>query len=255
MIGNILKKLCLITITIFLISCVSTINEPKKWKPRERAEVHVQLGLTYLRQNQYDTANMSFDSAIAINPQSDAAHHAKGLLMSRMGNQEDAEKFFARAVSLNPNNYLAVNDYAVHLCQNKNTHEGLALLKDIENQPSNNNIMIMQTMLGIGICYHRRGDYKSSSEYLRTVLDSMPELPQALLPMAEISYKDKKYLSARAFLERYFGAGALSENSLYLAANIENQLGDKNKANQYRRELKKRFPISHLNKKLDELLL
>ncbi len=247
------KLICSAVILIILTGCVSTDpNRPKKWAPEERADAHVNLGMTYLRERQYGTASIEFDAAIATNPKSDRAYHAKGLLLAQQGDILQATSNFERAVSLNPENFLAVNDLGIHLCQNKQTSKGIQQLLKVEKNATND--QVFGTQLGLGICYQKSGKVVKADHYLRTVLDDYPYLPQALLPMAEVSFAQKEYLSARGFLERYFATGVISENSLYLAAVVENRLGDINKANQYRRELLRRYPGSSKNAKLNTLL-
>ena len=249
-----MKKFILLAGCLAMLSgCITTgPAEPEKWSPERRAETHVQLGMTYLRKNQYETANAEFDMAIAINPKSDTAYHAKGLMLANIGDNEQAKSYFSKAVSLNPENFLAVNDYAIHLCQQGESAKGIEQLQRIEEIPENN--QILGTQLGLGICYLRAKRSGRAEGYLRIVLQDNPTLPQALLPMAEVSVLKSEYLTARAFLERYFGTGFYSERSLYLAATVEHKLGDDNKANQYRRALKKSFPNSSYSKKLDGLL-
>lgn len=247
------RRLANIVIILLLSGCVSTeSNAPKKWSPEERADAHVNLGMTYLRERQYATAAIEFDAAIATNPKSDRAHHAKGLLLAQQGDDLQATSHFEQAVILNPENYLAINDLGIHLCQHKQTSKGVRYLLKIEDHGGND--QMLGTQLGLGICYHQSGRIVKADRYLRTVLRRSPFLPQALLPMAEVSFSQKEYLSARGFLERYFSTGAISEQSLYLGAVVENQLGDVNKANQYRRELLRRYPGSRKNLKLKNLL-
>lgn len=241
-------------ITIVALSgCITSgPAEPEKWSPEDRAEAHVRLGMTYLRQNQYDTANSEFDIALAINPKSDTVFHARGLLLARLGNPEAATASFVKSISLNSSNYAAVNDYGIHLCQQNRAADGISQLKRIESNVAND--QSLGTLLGLGVCYFNHRQSVLADGYLRQVLDKSPTLPQALLPMAEIRFNDKKYLSARGFLERFFGTGSISERSLFLATRVEHELEDINKANQYRRELRRRFPLSALNKQLDKIL-
>ena len=247
-------KSCYLFIAVVLLSgCVSTDStEPKKWAPEKRAEAHVDLGMTYLRENQLETAEHEFDAAIATNPNSDTAHHAKGLLLSRMGDNLQASAYFEKAVQLNSDNYRAVNDYAIDLCQQGQTDKGINQLVRVEQISAND--QLLGTQLGLGVCYQKAGKIVKANQYLRSVLSQSPYIPQALLPMAEVSYTQKEYLSARGFLERYFGTGALSERSLFLAASVEIQLGDEIKANQYRRELQRQYPGSPNIAKLNALL-
>jgi type IV pilus assembly protein PilF len=248
-----LKTLLLVFALSASVGCVSSgAVEPEKWAPEKRADAHVNLGMTYLRENQFDTAAYEFDAAIATNPKSDKAYHAKGLLFSRIGDTLQATAFFKKAVELNPENYLAVNDYAIHLCQQGNSKRGIQQLLRIESIAANDKLL--GTQLGLGVCYAESGKVVKADQYLRAVLKQEPYVPQALLPMAEVSFSQKEYLSSRAFLERYFGTGAISEKSLFLAAKVEHTMGDLNKANQYRRELQRRYPGSLFNSKLKVLL-
>ena len=243
----------IIFIMLTVTGCVSTYSEDvEKWEPERRAETHVQLGKIYLRENQFAIAEKEFDAAIAINPNSDTAYHAKALLFSRIGQKDKATEYFSRSVALNPDNFLVVNDFSINLCQQGNSEEGIKHLSKVIDKVDNDQSLGSQ--LGLGICYSLAGRYDLSERYLRFVLNRAPGLPQALLPMADLSFQNKKYLSARAFMERYFGVGAMSARSLFLAAKIEFALDDMIKAHQYHSALQNRYPASALNMELDTLL-
>ena len=257
--GSNVKQICpvvqlaVVAVWLMVSGCVQTsIDGAEKWGPEQRAEAHVRLGLIYLQQGRFDTAATEFDAAISINSKSDTAHHAKALLLSQLGLTDEATRHFLRAVSLDPGNYLAVNDYGIHLCQQGRVAEGIAQLQRIEGAIDNGNLP--GTQLGLGICHSLNHDAEPAEHYLRLALERSPSLPQALFPMAEISYQQEKFLAGRAFMERYFATGIRSDRSLHLAALIEYALGDLDKANQYRRALKNRFPDSEMNAQLETLL-
>ena len=238
----------------FVYGCVTTTTTApqEKWAPEQRAEAHVELGMNYLRKGQFETAEVEFDTAITIYPKSDTAFHGKALLSAQIGDSAEAAKSFARAVSLNPKNFKAANDNGIHLCQQNQIEKGIKQLKRVEDNASND--QILGTQLGLGVCYFKGKEYNKAETYFRLVLTQSPSLPQALLPMAEINYEKKDYLHSRGFLERYFSSGSISERSLYLATMVEIELNDELRANQYRRELNRRFPLSEFNTKLEALL-
>jgi len=66
----------------------------------------------------------------------------------------------------------------------------------------------------------------------------------ALLQMAQISYTNASYLSARAYLQRYLEIGKHTAKTLWLGINIERELGDKNLLASYELLLKNKFPQS-----------
>jgi type IV pilus assembly protein PilF len=239
----IIRLTIIVGLSLLYSACTTTGPElPKKWDPERRAESHVLLGQDYLRRGKYEIAREEFDLAISINPKSDRAHHGKGLLLAQTGYKEEARKMLAKAVSLNESNFLAVNDYGIYLCQNDDYEMGISSLSRVEARPDNQ--LMTNTQLGLGICNYGKGDVDSAKRYFRLVLKALPSLPQALLPMAEISYNEQKFLSARAFIERYIAAGAISEKALVLGANTELQLGDSAKAKQYAQELRRVYPTS-----------
>jgi type IV pilus assembly protein PilF len=238
---------------LLLTACVSVENtEDKKWEPRKRAEAHVNLGMDYLQYGEYETALSEFNLALAIDSKTDKAYHGKGLLAVAAGRTEKAESLFARAVQLNPLNFTAVNDYGIYLCENGQFEKGVRQLRRIESDPVNTSLT--STWLGLGICNLALNQDNLAKPYFRKVLAQAPTLPQALLPMAEISYNEKKFLSARGFLERYFSTGSISAEALYLGTKIETGLKDVSKAKQYARGLTQRYPRSPLTEKARALL-
>ncbi len=242
-----------LVLAMVLSGCITTsTNTQKKWSPEERSQAHVDLGMDYLRKNQLETASDQIEMAIAIFPKSDSAYYAKALLLAQLGRNKEATGFFAKAVSLNSNNFKARNDYGIHLCQQDQVLKGIEQLKRVENTAIQS--QSLRTNLGLGVCYFRDKQYHQAEAYLKLALQQSPSLPQALLPLAEIDYEKKDYLHARGFLERLFATGSVSERSLYLASLVELHLEDEDKANIYRRELKRRFPLSTLNNELGILL-
>ncbi len=234
-------------------ACTTTGPEkPQKWEPKKRAESHVQLGLDYLKRGQFEVAREELDLAISIDPTSDRAYHGKGLLLAQTGQIDEAKEMFNRAVGINQSNFVAANDYGIYLCQVGDYTQGIDILRRNESKPDNN--YLSNTHLGLGICHFDQGQMGPAKNYLRSVLEVAPGLPQALLPMAEIGYREQNYLSSRAFIERYIGVGALSEKALALGANTEIKLGDVEKAKQYVRELRRVYPTSSELAKFRSLL-
>ena len=62
--------------------------------------------------------------------------------------------------------------------------------------------------------------------------------------MAVISFEEENYLSARAYLERYFAVGPETAQSLLYAVKVEQQLGATDLAIDYARKLRAQYPRS-----------
>ena len=248
-----LKRLLAMILVLSIVGCATSgAEKAEKWAPTKRADAHVSLGLDYLKRGLFDVAHEELELAISINPNSDRAHHAKGLLSAQRGFTEDAKKSFAKAVRLNSSNFNAVNDYGIYQCQNGSYQGGIAQLRSIEARQDNP--VRTNTLLGLGICNYKLNNFNEAKSYLRTVLNASPRLPQALLPLADISYRESQFLNARAFIERYISVGAISEQALVIGANTELQLGDGLKAKQYATELRRVYPTSQELAAFRELL-
>ena len=88
----------------------------------------------------------------------------------------------------------------------------------------------------------RDGDLDKAEKYLRQSLEFDDKVPDTLLAMSEVSYRQSSYLRARAFLQRYEAVGPITEESLLLGYRIESELGDQRSAQRYRTELAERHP-------------
>ncbi len=240
-----MKLSILLLLSVVLTGCITTnTQESKKWEPEDRARVQVDLGMNYLKLNNYDVARESFENALRIYPRYDRAHHAMGLLYAQTQKTELAMQSFDKAVRINPKNYIAVNDYGTYLCHNGRIDEGLEQLKRVQSSPAND--VLTTTFLGLGLCYHARRSDEFAKQFLRKSLETAPQLAQALLPLAEIYFREQDLLRARGFIERFFATGSINSRSLWLAARIEMQLGDRGTAELYITELRKRYPGSPL---------
>ena len=93
-----------------------------------------------------------------------------------------------------------------------------------------------------GSCMLRDGDLDKAEKYLRQSLEFDDKVPDTLLAMSEVSYRQSSYLRARAFLQRYEAVGPITEESLLLGYRIESELGDQRSAQRYRTELAERHP-------------
>lgn len=226
-----------------IAGCVSDAPlELEKWDPGERAQVHIRLGLDYLKRNDTRTAGDEFNLALKADPRSDGAYHGLALMKIQQGVGEEALPLLRKALRLNPRNFAARNDLGVYLCSNGREEEGLRQLEMVVDDPLNT--APVGTYLGLGICNERKGLTDQARVYYRRALAIVPALPQALLPLARIEYGQRNYLSARAFIERYFGTGSSSPGALLLAARIELARGDPEQAMDYARRLWRQFPKS-----------
>jgi type IV pilus assembly protein PilF len=102
----------------------------------------------------------------------------------------------------------------------------------------------MVALTNAGTCRMGEGDMAAAEGYLRRALQLEAGFPDALIAMAALNYGQRKYLTARAFLQRYEATAAHGAESLLLGYRIERALGDEQSAAAYRRALDIEFPGS-----------
>ncbi len=234
---------------LFLAACASnsgSISTPKipskgEVAKSDKAMIHTKLARGYMQQNQYATAKSELQSALRISPKHSPANYVMALLMIKLEQFPKAEHYFEQAVNSDRENSSAAHDFGVFLCQIGKAEKAIPYFEIAVSNP-----LFKRSELS----YMRAGECLSSSDevnaerYLKKALGLNPRLGPALLRLAMVKYDAQNYLSARAYIERYFAINEPQPDSLLLAYKIESSLNAKDVAKNYRSELLRNFPGS-----------
>ncbi len=239
-------KACLAaTLAVFLGACASTPDgdeENVDASARRAAELNTQLGREYMDRGQYEVALEKLKKAVASDNDFAPAHTMLAVLYETIGETDNAGRHFQAAVRADPSDGGVNNNYGAFLCRTGKP-EGVdryfetALQDPFYRTPE-------VAMTNAGACALQRGDEEQGETYLRQALAYDPEFPDALLALAGLSYERNDLLRARAFLQRFDVAGAMTPESLLLGYRIETGLGNREQANRYRTELIQQFPAA-----------
>jgi type IV pilus assembly protein PilF len=96
----------------------------------------------------------------------------------------------------------------------------------------------------MGDCFQQQNNFPKAEEFFRLALKLQPEFAPALLEMQKISYENRQYMSARAFLERYLAVSQHTPQSLWIAFQTERALGNSNGAEEYGNQYLETFPAA-----------
>lgn len=88
----------------------------------------------------------------------------------------------------------------------------------------------------------RAGNIPQAETNLQRALTANPQIPQALLKLAQIRFDQGDSARAKEYLDRYQRVAPPAPEGLWLAIRIERALGNQKVAGRYQAELKKRFP-------------
>lgn len=238
-----IKSVLFLLLAIVLVSCASTEEQKASDAKTEKSvNINIQLGIEYIKRKKWEYAKERLDAALAIDSDSSAANNAMGLLMWNLKEMDKAEYYLTKAVDLAPKDADAQNNLGVFLCQQGKLDEAVerfeqAIKNPLYKTPAEAN-------LNAGLCLMKKHDTKNAAKFFRNALKSNAKLAGALNGMAIISFENKKYLRARAFLQRFFEVGKDTPKILYVAIKTEKILGGRDAEASYRIRLKGKFPNS-----------
>ncbi|MEP7535400.1 type IV pilus biogenesis/stability protein PilW, partial [Acinetobacter baumannii] len=111
--------LCMGVAVALLTSGCQTSQTVKK-DPEKAVKVRTQLAAEYIRSGDLDSAKRSLDQALSVDSRDATANMMMGILLQQEGskpNLEKAEHYFKRAISSEPDNAQARNNYGTYLYQ------------------------------------------------------------------------------------------------------------------------------------------
>lgn len=257
----IVKKtyMLLIVASVMLSACSPTNNNLAQndddftFRRIEAAKINSDLALQYLQVGQLKIAKEKIDKALIENPNSDEVANVAGLISIRLNKDDDAEDFFNKSLSINPNSGSALNNYGVFLLQNKyEPKKALSLFYRALQDP----YYKTQEVILINIASAKFGAFLLSkkSATANQYDDMVEDIGQALfknshyhpayIKLIEIQTYFKKYGIAKQTVQKLHGLVQPTSYSTYLAlklAIVSNNGIDKEN---YKRLLLSKFPKS-----------
>ena len=239
-----MRFLMALIFAIFIGGCASQQAEDPydESDTRKAVESNTSLGLEYMNRGQYEVALGKLKKAIREDPDYAPAHTVLAVLYERIGEQDLAGKHYKLAYEAAPKDGDVNNNYGAYLCKTGKAEKATQHFLMALNDPFYTTPAIALT--NAGSCALRNGDFNQADSFLRRALKIEPDLPDALLNMARLSYEQKKYLTARAFMQRYEAATNHVPETLLLAYRIETDSNNHKAAVKYKLILESNFPES-----------
>ncbi len=234
---------------LWLAGCAATGGQVDPQR-RQVADVNVRLGLAYLEQGKLAQARTKLERALRAAPRWSRTQWAWALLQERLGELDEAERHYRKAVRYDPQDARAWNNFGVFLCRNGQVDEGLAAFEKAADNPLYRTPE--RALVNAGLCALKAGREVKAEEYLRRALEHDPHDVTALYHMARLTYDQKRYLTARAYQQRLTDAlGRPDPKALWLCARIEQALANYDEARRCARRLRRLFPTAPEAARLD----
>lgn len=203
----------------------SLFQEPVKAEPKERAKVHTDLGLAYLKEGRFEIALEEANIAIEALASYAPAYNLKGLVHMALGQNEQADANFRQALRLAPTSPEINNNYGWFLCQTGKPKESFAYFNAALRNP------LYQTPArawhNMGVCALLDKDDANGETYLFRSLKLDPNNLRAYYLLADIGYRNKRYEDARDWLKQLHEKIEPTAESAWLALRVERKLGNR----------------------------
>ena len=228
---------------LLLQGCASTASSERVTPGEDAAIANMNLGAGYLKQGRLDLAVQRLQRALKEDPRLAQAHTTIALAYDQLNSLDDAEEHYKRATQLEPNNAASANAYAVFLCNRENRWSAAEpYFKRAGENPTYGTPEVPYT--NAGVCARSAGQLDKAEEYFRAALTRNPTYPDALTGMIELSYDQKNYLQARAFMQRYLDVQQPNAPLLLICFNVEQELKNEPAAERCADQLRTQFPQS-----------
>ncbi len=239
-------RVLFLCIAVILAGCVQTPVADEEYSEEttalNRARVHTELSRAYYGAGQYNVALEEVRMALEADKNYLPALNQLGLIYIELGQIEKAKKQLQRAIKLDPNDPSVNNNYGMLMCTVGNEAEAMLYFNKALNDP------LYRTpefaYINAGVCMKNMGDFVRARAFLSRALALAPDQPQALYHMADLAYRTDDYRAARRHITRHLQVALAGPDALWLAARVENQLGDRVALESYGAQLNRRFPDS-----------
>ena len=208
---------------IFITACQTPTTMVKK-DPEKAVKVRTQLAAEYIKSGDLDSAKRTLDQALEMNPRDSAANMMMGILLQQEGSKvsmDKAEAYFKRAISADPKNAQARNNYGTYLYQIERYNDAIEQLN------------VAGTTLGydqrykafenVGRIYLKLGDMPNAEKSFKQALQVNRDSYISMLELSEIFYLKQQTAAATQLYEQFVrGVGQKNQGARALWIGIRN---------------------------------
>jgi type IV pilus assembly protein PilF len=216
------------------------VGEPSA--PRNRARIHTELATLYYARGNMSVALEELRTAVAADPGYATAHGVFGLVYMELRENALAEASFERALGHAPGDPDINHNFGWFLCQIGREREATPYFRRALDNPLY--ATPARTFTAAGACALRTGELGAAEENLQRALRIEPNMPVALLQLAQLRYRQGRHGEARRVIAQHAAVAQPSAESLWLALRVERRLGARAAEQSYAIQLRRRFPNS-----------
>lgn len=219
---------------------VYSVRDPDSVRRQVRLQDLLALAARDMQVGNLDAAERKAREALKLAPDSPDALVLLAGIDERRGRSHQAGESFRRAAEQAPQRGDILNNYGAWLCQQGRPAESLAWFDRALQAPGY--ATPAESQANAGSCALDAGQLERAEGDLRAALSVLPGNPVALEAMAQLSFRQGRFMEARAFAERRIAAAPATRSVLQLASQIEARLGDRAASDRYLQRIRQEFP-------------
>ncbi|KLO00321.1 type IV pilus biogenesis/stability protein PilW [Stenotrophomonas muris] len=219
---------------------VYSVGDPESVRREVRWRDLLTLATRDMQVGNLDAAERKVREALKLAPEAPDALVLQAGIDDRRGRTRQAGENFRKAAELAPQRGDVLNNYGAWLCQQGQPAESLVWFDRALQAPAY--ATPGEAQANAGSCALDAGQLERAERDLRAALVAAPANPVALESMAQLSYRQGRYMEARAFAERRIAAAPATRSVLQLASQIEVKLGDRAASDRYLQRIRQEFP-------------
>jgi type IV pilus assembly protein PilF len=236
-----------------LVACTGGATNTKDHvSNRQNAAItNMQLGSAYMNQGELQLAKDKLDKALEQDPNNPEVHSVRAMLFEKLGQQSKADEEYRTSLRLAPNDPNVINNYAVYLCQNGRTDEGVKRFEEAAKNALYRTPEAAYTNAGVCLRAAKRDD--DARPFFVKALQLKPNFTDAVLQLADLEFRHGELAQSRALLDAYLANFRESPDLLLLGVRVARAQKDTLGAQRYARKLQADFPGSDQTRALASL--
>ncbi len=237
-------KIANIFLVSLLVGCV-TVNEQSnnnQFNKIKAAEARIKLGLSYLESKDMIRSRENLKKAISYAPDYYRSLIAMAHFYQEVGENEQAEQAYKKALEGAPKNGDVLNNYGTFLCKIGRFDEADVFFNRAIEQPYY--YLIAASYQNAAMCALKSRDQDKAEHYFARSLDHDPNRTISILQLTQIEIQKAKYKKARVRLLKFHNRFGYKASSLGLLIELETQAKNDTLVSKYVNLLKDKYPDS-----------
>ncbi|WP_394172602.1 type IV pilus biogenesis/stability protein PilW [Thalassotalea litorea] len=209
----------------------------------QKAKTRISLALSYLNMGNMAQAKFNLERARDFAPKSVEVYTAFAHYFEVVGENEQAEDAYRKALDIEDNDADTLNNFGVFLCRQQRVNEAEQYFKAAIRVPSY--LRVAQTYENIALCHLKINNFAKAEHALERSLAHNPNRASGLLQLAQFNYAKGDYDQAAMYMSRFeLATRRFTPQAMALAFKIQENMGNTEIAKNYANMLINMFPDS-----------